>query len=212
MFIKICGITNKDDAGFAVSCGASALGFIFYPKSPRYIQPHDAAKIIETVPEAVSKVGVFVNSPAEEVNKVAADIGLTHVQLHGDESPAYCDSMDAKVIKAFRMKDTDDLEKIFRYHNPIFLLDTFAEEAYGGTGKTFDWTLALHAARFGNPIILSGGLTPENVSGAIEKVKPFGVDVSSGVESEPGKKDRKKVGLFIERALKTFHKLDAYKS
>lgn len=207
MFIKICGITNSNDAEFAVLCGATALGFIFYPKSPRYINPEKAARIIQKLHRKIYKVGVFVDHPAEDVNVTAAGIGLTHVQLHGNEEPAYCDQMQARVIKAFRIRDNCDIEKMRGFTAPLFLLDAFSKNAYGGTGKTFDWSLALEAAKLGRPIILSGGLSPDNVSEAIKKVRPFGVDVSSGVETRPGRKNSEKVKLFIERALESFDKI-----
>ena len=207
MFIKICGITNSDDAGYAISCGATALGFIFYPKSPRYIFPENAARIIDNLPRKIYKVGVFVDEPAEDVNVTAAGVGLTHVQLHGNEDSAYCDKMQAKIIKAFRIKNADDVANMRCFTAPLFLLDAFSEKTYGGTGKTFDWSLALEAAKLGTPIILSGGLDPDNVSKAIKKVQPFGVDVSSGVETRPGRKDPEKVKLFIERAIESFDKM-----
>jgi phosphoribosylanthranilate isomerase len=207
MFIKICGITNYSDAKLAISCGATALGFIFYPQSPRYIKPQKANLIIQKLPRKIHKIGVFVDAPAEDVNVTAAGIGLTHVQLHGNENPAYCGEMQASVIKAFRIKDNTDIEKMRGFTAPLFLLDAFSKNAYGGTGKTFDWSLALEAAKLGTPIILSGGLDPENVSEAIKKVHPFGVDVSSGVEIKPGRKNPEKVKLFIERAIESFNKI-----
>lgn len=208
MFIKICGITNSNDAEIAISSGATALGFIFCPKSPRYIFPEKAARIIEQLPRKIDKVGVFVDETVEDVNVIAAGVGLTHVQLHGDEDPAYCNEMQARLIKAFRIKDNSDIEKIRGFTALFFLLDAFSKTAYGGTGKTFDWSLAVDAAKLGTPIILSGGLDPENVSEAIKKVRPFGVDVSSGVETRPGRKNREKVKLFIERAVESFDKIE----
>lgn len=212
MFIKICGITNTADARFAVSCGATALGFIFYDRSPRYITPDQVRKIIEALPQEIDKVGVFVNSPIQEVNQIAAGSGLTQVQLHGDEDPAYCRAMKLDVIKAFRIKNSQDIEGIRLFKTAFFLLDAFAEGAYGGTGKTFDRALALKAKKYGTPLILSGGLTPDNVADSVRKVTPYGVDVSSGVELEPGLKDHEKVKRFIENAIEAFAEIAARSS
>jgi len=207
MFIKICGITNIEDAQFAVDGGATALGFIFYPKSPRYIDPREVKKIISTLSDNVAKVGVFVDSSIENVNTIAAEIGLTHVQLHGNEDADYSRAMETKVIRAFRIGQREDLDKMKSYPAQFFLLDTFVPGKYGGTGQSFDWKLAVEAKKFGTPIILSGGLTPKNVSDAVCIVEPAGVDVSSGVELEPGRKDKEKVKIFLNNAISAFQNI-----
>ena len=205
MFIKICGITNIEDAVFAVAKGANALGFVFYQKSPRYLDPRTAKKIINILPDDIAKVGVFVNSPIESVNKIAEQAGLTHVQLHGEENPGYCHAMEKKVIKAFRIRDQKDIKAMGGYPATYFLLDSYVEGKHGGTGRKFDWALALQAKKFGVPIILSGGLSPENVAYAVYTIRPEGVDVSSGVEHKPGKKDEQKVEQFLHNAVSAFH-------
>lgn len=196
--IKICGITNLEDALFAVDEGADALGFVFYPKSPRYIQPENAERIIKRLPPFVTPVGVFVNEGLKKILMTVRITGIRCVQLHGDESPELIDRIPLPVIKAIRVKGMDDIEQMKNFNPSSFLLDTYTD-AYGGSGKSFDLKIALRAKGFGR-IILAGGLTPENVAPAIRRVKPYGVDVSSGVESSPGKKDRKKVREFIRKA------------
>jgi len=194
--VKICGITNREDALWAVECGADALGFIFYKKSPRYINPEHAKEIISILPPFISTVGVFVNENYNDVRDVKLLTDLNTVQLHGDESPSYCNLIEGKLIKAIRIKNEKSIERLKKYTVDAFLLDSFDTSSFGGSGLTFDWKLAKKAKQHGR-IILAGGLTPDNVEEAINKVAPFGVDVSSGVESKPGIKNKKKVKDFI---------------
>ncbi len=198
--VKICGITNIDDAVAAVDFGADALGFVFFEKSPRYISHADAATIIKKLPSFTTTIGVFVNVKPEQVEKI---IDLTHidaVQFHGNEPPEMC-NISRRVIKAIRVKSLESLDPLINYKDKVsaFLLDTFTPDVLGGTGQIFNWDIAIYAKQFGK-IILAGGLTPDNVAEAIRRVRPYGVDVSSGVESEKGKKDQRKMKLFIERA------------
>ena len=198
--VKICGITNLDDALAAVDFGADALGFVFFEGSPRYI-PHDKADaIIKKIPSFATTIGVFVNEKAEQIEKIVGLTGIDVVQLHGDEPPEMCD-IPRRVIKAIRVKSLEDLDPLKYYKDRVsaFLLDTFTPEILGGTGQIFNWDIAVEAKRFGR-IILAGGLTPDNIAEAVRRVRPYGVDVSSGVESEKGKKDHEKMKLFIERA------------
>jgi len=197
--VKICGITSLEDARSAVEAGADALGFVFYEKSPRNINPLQAAKIIAALPPFVQAVGLFVNEEAERINWTADFCGLDMVQLHGDEEPEDCAEVNRRVIKAFRVKDAASIEGLKKYQVAGYLLDAWCQDAYGGTGKRFNWDLAAGASKYG-PVILAGGLDPENVAEAVRTVHPYAVDVSSGVESEPGKKDQEKVREFIRRA------------
>jgi phosphoribosylanthranilate isomerase len=197
--VKICGITNLDDALLAVDAGADALGFVFHAKSPRWIVPEQAAEIIKALPPFVLTVGLFVNAGLDFVNATAANCCLDRVQLHGDESPAFCAQVSRPVIKVFRIKDMASLDLIAGYRVAGYLLDAYSPQAYGGTGLTFNWDIAKEARKFA-PIILAGGLTPDNVRQAVETVGPFAVDVSSGVEASPGRKDPVKVREFIRRA------------
>lgn len=197
--VKICGITNTRDAQRSLSAGADFLGFVFYDRSPRAVSPSRARNIIGRLPESVQTVGVFVNEPAERVRRIAGTCGLDFLQFHGDESPQYCRHFrDFKVIKAFRIRGRLPVEKIKKYPCRFFLFDTFQKQAYGGTGKVFDWRLLrpLKNRKF----FVSGGLTPDNVAGVLKWIKPYAVDVSSGVESGPGKKDPKLVRQFIRNA------------
>jgi phosphoribosylanthranilate isomerase len=199
--IKICGTTNLKDALFAVDSGADAIGFIFYKKSPRYILQKDAKDIVAKLPPFVETVGVFVNETSDKVNRIAEQCKLTAIQLHGDESPAFCRRIKRRVIKAYRVKDTNSFKGMADYDVSGFLLDSYNDESKGGTGKTFDWNLALRAKKQG-PIILAGGLNPYNVYTAIHRVKPYGVDVCSGVEKSPGIKDSVKIDEFIKSVRK----------
>jgi phosphoribosylanthranilate isomerase len=199
MKVKICGITNLDDALAAVDYGADALGFVFYPKSPRYVTSDTVRKITTQLPPFVVTVGVFVNEKPERIREIMASANLKALQLQGDESPQDC-SIWNPAIKAFRVKDFIDLDPLEHYKGiSAYLLDTYAPSSYGGTGQIFNWDIALEAKRFGK-IILAGGLTPENVEKAVRWVKPYAIDVSSGVEAEKGKKNLLKVKEFIERA------------
>jgi phosphoribosylanthranilate isomerase len=196
--IKICGITNMPDAQLAMELGADALGFIFYPKSPRYIKVGDAANICNALPPFVTKVGVFVDELEYEIEKALSECLLNALQFHGEEPPGFCVKFPAKSIKAIRMRDEDSLRVAAEYDVDALLLDTYTDTERGGTGRTFDWSLAVKAKELDTPIILSGGLTTANVQEAIRKVRPYAVDVSSGVEREPGKKDPEKLRRFIE--------------
>jgi phosphoribosylanthranilate isomerase len=197
--VKICGITNLEDALTAIEAGADALGFVFHPGSPRHIFPEQAASIIQRLPPFIQTIGLFVNEELELVNATANLCGLDLVQLHGEESPAYCDSVQRRVIKAFRIKEMTCLDGTREYNVSAFLLDAWSPAAHGGTGQTFNWEIAATAAASGR-IILAGGLTPGNVVEAVHQVQPYAVDVSSGVESSSGKKDPAKIRLFIDSA------------
>ena len=196
--VKICGITNLADAKVAVEAGADALGFNFYEKSPRYVSLKTAAAISKQLPPFVMRVGVFVNAPEELVLRAISEVGLTMLQFHGDEPPEFCAQFGLMSIKAFRIRDGESLKQIPHYQTDAYLLDAYSAEARGGTGEKFNWDLAVAAQKFGKPIFLAGGLTPENVAEAVRKVRPFGVDVSSGVEAAPGKKDHAKIRAFIK--------------
>lgn len=201
--VKICGITNLKDAEAAIAAGADALGFVF-AKSPRNIKPKDAAKIIDKLPPFVNTVAVFADTPAATVEKTVRQCRIDTLQFHGNESPAYCRYfMKAhKVIKAFRIKGKNSLKAIKKYKVDGYLLDAFIEGVKGGTGKTFDLKFAKYAKKSVSPVILSGGLNPENVAGALNSVMPYAVDVSSGVEKIPGKKDHKLIRKFMKAVKK----------
>jgi phosphoribosylanthranilate isomerase len=198
--VKICGITNVRDARLAARLGADALGFNFYPESPRYIRPARAKAIIAALPPFVTTVGVFVNEDPGDVMEICRLAGLDAAQLHGDETPAILDAVHGvRRIKAIRVKTEKDVALCRRYRTEAYLLDAYVPGQPGGTGETFHWEFAREAAAFG-PIILAGGLTPENVAEAVSVVQPYAVDVASGVESEPGVKDRQRMEEFILRA------------
>jgi len=198
--VKICGITNLTDAIAAVDFGADALGFVLFQGSPRYISYSDAASIIKKLPPLTTTIGVFVDERPEQIEKIIGLTGIDVVQLHGNEPPEIC-NFSRRIIKAIRVKYLESLNPLIHYKDRVsaFLLDTFTPEIFGGTGQIFNWDIALDAKQFGR-IILAGGLTPDNIAEAVGRVRPYGVDVSSGVESEKGKKDHKKLKLFIERA------------
>ena len=187
--VKICGITNYEDAAIAVDLGATALGFIF-AASPRQITPQKARDIIHAIPPFVKTVGVFVNEGPTEIKEVVHYCGLDLVQLHGDESPDLCHELMPFTIKAMRIKDASSFQSSLAYQGKVrtLLLDTYAKDTAGGTGTTFDWRLAIKIKDLGIPIILAGGLGPSNIDSAIRTVKPYAVDVNSGVEEVPGKK------------------------
>ncbi len=195
--VKVCGTTRLKDALLAVEFGADAIGFIFYKRSPRSVTVKTAKEICSKLPPFVNRVGVFVNETAEKINRIAVQCGLDAVQLHGNESPAFCRKIKPRVIKVVRVKDAASLREMKRYTVDAFLLDTYKEDQWGGTGKVFDWDLAGRANKYG-PVIIAGGLNPGNVKAAIKKAQPYGVDVSSGVERSPGKKDPKKVKSFLK--------------
>ena len=190
--VKICGVTSFNDAIMVANYGASALGFIFYEKSPRYINPEILKTWISNVPSSVKKVGVFVNKDVDKVNKIAEELNLGMVQLHGDESPEYCNQMIKPVIKVFRVNNKFDSIMLNNYQVATFLFDTYNKENHGGTGESFDWQSILQL-NTEIPVILSGGLNADNVLEGIEVVKPSAVDVNSGVEAAPGKKDEEKI-------------------
>lgn len=195
--VKICGMTQLKDVLFAIEQGVDAVGFIFYKKSPRAVTMKTVREIITKLPPLVDTVGVFVNESAERLNKIADYCGLDLVQLHGEESPAFCRKIHRRVIKAFRIKDLQSIKQLEKFPVSGFLLDTFSDDLHGGTGKTFDWNLALPAKKMG-PVILAGGLTPRNILQAVRQVRPYGVDVCSGVEKSPGIKDLEKVRAFLK--------------
>ncbi len=194
--IKICGITNLDDAMAAAEDGADALGFIFYKKSPRYVDPEKAAEIIHQLPPFITPVAVFVNEREEKIRDIQFTTGIKVLQFHGDERPEFCDRFATRVIKAFQVKDKDSLKHMAHYHVGALLLDSYREGVRGGTGTTFDWHLAVVAKTLGR-VVLAGGLTPENVAEAVKLVQPYGVDVAGGVEREKGLKDHAKLKKFI---------------
>ena len=195
--VKICGITNIEDALAACELGADALGFVFHKPSPRYIEPEKAAEIIADIPRFVTTVGVLVDLKAEDVRRIAATATLDRVQLCGEESPEYCGSLGVSWIKAIRVAAREDIDLISKYTSGgDFLLDTFVKGIAGGTGKIFNWEWAA-AARSHGRVILAGGLGPDNVADAIRTAKPHAVDVSSGVEREPGVKDHDKLKAFF---------------
>jgi phosphoribosylanthranilate isomerase len=197
--VKICGITNLKDARQAFRAGADFLGFNFYSRSPRYVTPRKARGILQRLPKKVASVGVFVNERDDEMLKIARQVGLDYLQLHGEESPTTIAHLarNLPVIKAVRVRDSFRTAELARYkHASAFLLDGFDRRRHGGSGKTFRWKRALRAKRAGR-IFLAGGLTPENVTEAIRSAKPYAVDVCSGVESKPGKKDPALVVKFM---------------
>jgi phosphoribosylanthranilate isomerase len=207
MKIKICGITRYEDAQAAVEAGADLLGFNFYAKSPRYISPISAARLIADVRAACSRVlmvGVFVNSSLEEINTITGQCELDLAQLCGDELPETLNALNGVAFKALRPKDKQDLARsLDRYQPraglPAYLVDAYRPGAYGGTGQTADWSLARSLAEV-YPLLLAGGLTPDNVAGAINQVRPWGVDVASGVEESPGCKNPARLAAFIKTA------------
>ena len=199
--IKICGITNLQDAQTAVSAGADSLGFVFYSKSPRSVEPAVAKSIIAQLPPFVLPVGVFVNQEHTTIRNIFDECGLAFAQLHGDETAAFCESLDRPVLRALRLRDRGSLLALAEYKGRMgvrgLVVDAFSSETYGGTGQTVDWSLAREVANAA-PILLAGGLTPHNVQEAVQQVQPYGVDVSSGVEHSPGKKDPEKIRAFIQ--------------
>lgn len=194
-WIKICGITNSEDAINAYRLGVNAVGFIFAP-SPRRIEPDTAKRIIDILPDHLFKVGVFVNEEIKEVKRIANYCGLNLLQFSGYETPDYCKEFDLPVIKAIHIRDYKDIEEIERFQDHFILLDTYSPSKAGGTGKTFSWDIALKAKGL-KEFILSGGLNPLNVREAIKKVSPWGVDVCSGVEKMEGRKDFSKMVNFV---------------
>jgi phosphoribosylanthranilate isomerase len=200
---KICGITTLGDAAAAVEAGVDALGFVLYRNSPRYIEPHLVKQIIAELPPFVLPVGVFVNEDTKVVRDLMDSCGLALAQLHGDETATYCETLGRPVLKAIRLKDRRSFLALAEYRGRAgvrgFLLDAYLEHAYGGTGRAPDWSLAAEVARAAT-VVLAGGLTAENVEAAVRTVRPYGVDVSSGVEDRPGKKNREKMRAFVQAA------------
>ena len=198
---KICGITNLSDAQAAAVHGASAIGFIFYEKSSRAISIEDAKFISGHLSNDISKVGVFVNHDKAFIEEAIRSVSLNIIQLHGDETPGFCNQFDVPVFKAVRIKNEASLSVMDQYNVAGFLLDTFSNKQYGGTGETFDWSLLNEQIE--TPIILSGGLNPNNILDAIDSVNPAAIDVNSGVELSPGKKDHQKINLLFENLKNT---------
>ena len=196
--VKICGLTNLADAQTAVDFGADLIGFIF-ASSPRQVTLKEARDITDNLKGDAAIVGVFADHDLSNVQQIAADCDLDYIQLHGSESPSYCQKIERPILKAFSIKDQESLEDLKKYDVDKYLLDTYDPDKIGGTGETFNWDLAIEAKKYG-PIFLAGGLKPDNVNQAIEKVNPAGVDVSSGVELRAGKKNYRKVKRFIHNA------------
>jgi phosphoribosylanthranilate isomerase len=202
MFVKVCGITRLTDALHAVKTGATALGFVFWPHSPRYVTPERAAEIISELPSTIVTVGVFVNEPVTGIRDVVGKSRITTVQLHGDEPPAYADGLGWPIIRSVSVEDADEARSAWPAET-VFLLDAIDPVRRGGTGGHVDWARAAAIAR-DQRIVLAGGLTPGNVAQAIAAVRPYGVDVSSGVEQSPGVKDFDKVARFVANARSAF--------
>jgi phosphoribosylanthranilate isomerase len=198
--IKICGITNVDDGIAAAQAGANAVGFMFYEASPRHVTIDAVEEIARQLPTHVMRVGVFVNADAGFVFSAMTRCLLNLLQFHGDEPSDFCRQFGAMSMKAFKIKDAQSLELLPSYHTDAFLLDSCVPGMQGGTGEKFNWDLAIEAKKLGRPIFLAGGLTPQNVAEAVRAVRPFGIDVSSGVESAPGRKDHAKIREFIRAA------------
>ena len=195
--VKICGITSLADALAAVEAGADALGFIFHEQSSRYTTVETAAKIASHLPPFITKTGVFVNAADGIIQDAKSKVPLDVLQFHGSETPEQCARFPGPIVKAFRIKDKSSIEALPAYRTGAWLLDSFVENMLGGSGVTFKWELARLAAQYGRPIILAGGLTAENVAEAVRQTNPYAVDVSSGVEAAPGKKDPAKMAAFI---------------
>lgn len=201
--IKVCGITEPEDARVAVAAGADGLGFIFVPQSPRHIDPDMVRKITRELPPLVDAVGVFVDEEMEVVEEIMQYCCLSFIQLHGSETPEYCEKISCRVMKSFSIGTGTKNEDFAPYAEAVsgFLLDTYHKDMAGGTGLTFDWQLLEHIKPPG-PFVLAGGLTPDNVGDAIRQVKPFAVDVNSGVEYQPGRKDPDKLSSFVHAVRK----------
>ena len=195
--VKICGITSAADGLAATEAGADMIGLMFYAGSPRQVSLAQAAEIAGTLPPFVLRVGVFVNPHEAQVMEAIAACGLNVLQFHGDEDSDFCTQFGVMSLKALRVRDAASLQTLADFHTDAFLLDAYSAAGLGGTGEKFNWDLAVEAQKLGKPIFLAGGLTPENVAAAVRQVRPFAVDVSSGVESAPGKKDDAKVRAFI---------------
>ena len=198
--VKICGITSQADARAAAAAEADAIGLMFYKESPRYVTIEQAKGICEVLPAHIMRVGVFVNADEALINRALSECLLNILQFHGDETPEDCAQYPVMTLKAFRVQGPETLKQMKDYSTAGFLLDAYTKEARGGTGEKFNWDLAVQAQQLRKPVFLAGGLTPDNVAEAVRKVEPFGVDVSSGVESEPGIKDPEKLAAFVKAA------------
>jgi phosphoribosylanthranilate isomerase len=197
MNVKICGITNVEDALLCESLGANALGFIFYSKSKRYIPPDKAAEIIEKLSPFTVKIGVFVNENITVINEVSKETKINIVQLHGDEDESICGKIYQPVIKSFRIREDFNFDQVYNYKNVSYLFDAYTENSFGGTGKNFNWDLIPHKLK--NRIILSGGISEENIETIYKNISPAAVDLSSSLEGAPGKKDERKVRSFFKK-------------
>ena len=204
--VKVCGITNLEDALAALEAGADMLGFNFYARSPRYVTPSEAGKIVERLPDGVSCVGVFVNESAPaDVERIAREAGLGAVQLHGDETPEFCRELRGlTTIKALRVGADFNVESAAAYHTDAVLLDAYVAGTRGGTGHTFDWTLATLTRERVPKLFIAGGLNPDNVAAAVAAVRPYAVDVCSGVETSPGRKSPQLMRRFVEQVKTVF--------
>ena len=202
--VKICGITNLADARAAIAAGADALGFVFVPGTPRFIAPDLAGEIVRELPPFIARVGLFVDAETRTVAEVLVRSGMDTLQFHGEETPDLVRQFRraVKVMKAFRVRGEETLMRLSAYADAVdaILLDAYVAGAHGGTGAQFDWKLAVQARDLGRPLVLAGGLTPANVAEAVRTVRPYGVDVSSGVESAPGRKDPAKLAEFVRAA------------
>ena len=198
--IKICGITNINDALEAVNAGAEALGFMLYEKSKRFVRPETVKEIIRELPPFVSCVGVFVNESRENILSVKESCQLDTIQLHGDESPTFCQEIPGKVIKAFQLRTPETLNTVATYQTNAWLLDSYSPAARGGTGDSFNWDWVKAASPLDRPVIIAGGLTPDNAADCVLATRPYGLDVSSGVEISPGIKCAKKMTDFVTAA------------
>ncbi len=195
--VKICGLTSVADGLAAAGAGADMIGLMFYDGSPRHVSLATAGEISRALPPFVLRVGVFVNPEPDLVLRAIAECGLNLLQFHGAEDSDFCTQFGVMSLKAIRVRSAESLQTLGDFHTDAFLLDAYSPSGLGGTGEKFNWDLAIEAQKFGKPIFLAGGLTPENVADAVRQVRPFAVDVSSGVESAPGKKDAAKVRAFI---------------
>lgn len=196
--VKVCGVTTPEAARVVVACGADALGIMFYRASPRWVSFETAARIVAELPPLVVAVGVFVDPAAEFVGEAIDRTGIGALQFHGSEAPDFCTRFGLPSIKAFRLRDRASLVPLASYSASAWLLDSFVPGQPGGSGRSFNWDLAVEPAASGHAVLLAGGLDPDNVGDAIERVRPYAVDVSSGVESAPGQKDPARVRRFVE--------------